>query len=250
MKGYYEYLSCLLELVTAVRDTQGPAIEEAADLIAEAIGKGHMVHFWGPGGHSSLFAEDVLYREGELALINPILDPDISLANGALKEINYYERIPEIGRAVMRSNDIKPGDIMVIGSAYGVNPVCIEGAMESKRMGATLVTITSPYFSDALDNDNTKHSNGKSLYELADININSQVPYDDLTLEMEGFPQKYGPVGTILQLLTLKALTTTVITKLIKAGGEVPVWRNALEQGGPEFNERYMNQIWPVAKAL
>jgi uncharacterized phosphosugar-binding protein len=214
------------------------------------MSNGQMVHFWGPGGHSSIFAEDVLYREGELALINPIIDPSISLGHGGLKEINYFERIPEIGTAIVKANGVKAGDIVVIGSAYGVNPVCIQGASECKRAGAVVIAITSPAFSDALDNDETKHKNGKLLYQIADVYINSFSPHDDLTLKAEGFSQKFGSVGTIMQLLTLKALTTTAIQKLIERGGEVPIWRNALEKGGREFNEKYMNEIWPIAKSM
>ncbi|MGI6326134.1 MAG: sugar isomerase domain-containing protein [Saccharofermentanales bacterium] len=197
-----------------------------------------------------MFAEDVLYREGELALINPIIDPSISLGHGGLKEINYFEKIADIGTAVVKSNNIKADDVVIIGSAYGVNAVCIQGAIDCKKVGASVIAITSPSFSDALDNDETKHESGKLLYQIADIYINSHSPEDDLLLQKEGFPQKFGPVGTIMQLLTLKALTSTVIVKLIDRGGEVPIWRNALEKGGAEFNEKYMNMIWPVAKSM
>lgn len=250
MKAYKEYLKCLIQLVEQVRDTQDDKFEAAAELIADVMLKGGMVHFWGPGGHSSIFSEDVLYREGELALINPIIDPSISLGHGALKEINYYERIADIGTAIVKSNNIKEGDIVIIGSAYGVNPVCIQGAEECKKVGAAVVAVTSPSFSDAHENDDTKHENGKLLYQIADIYINSFSPPDDLILKVDGFSQKFGSIGTIMQLLTLKALTTTVIEKLIARGGEVPVWRNALEKGGPEFNEKYMNTIWPIAKSM
>lgn len=250
MLGYKEYLQELISLIQKVSDSQDQAFEEAAQLIADALEQNHMVHFWGPGGHSSIFAEDVLYREGELALINPIIDPSISLGHGALKEINYFERIQEIGTAIVQSAGIKKDDVVVIGSAYGVNPVCIQGALECKKAGAKIVAISSPAFSDALDNDLTKHENGQSLYQLADYNLNSFSPQDDLLLEVEGFSQKFAPAGTIMQLITLKALTSTVIVKLISRGAEVPIWRNALVKGGPEFNETYMNTIWPIAKSM
>lgn len=250
MKAYKEYLNHLIHLVEQVRDTQDEKFEAAAELIADAMSKGRMIHLWGPGGHSSIFSEDALYREGELALVNPIIDPSISLGHGGLKEINYYERIADIGTAIIKANNIKEGDVVILGSAYGVNPVCIQGAIECKKAGATVIAITSPSFSDALNNDDTKHENGELLYKIADMYINSYSPEDDLVLKAEGFSQKFGPIGTIMQLLTLKALTTTVIVKLIEKGGEVPIWRNALEKGGPEFNEKYMNKIWPIAKSM
>lgn len=250
MKAHKEYLSKLISILESIRDTQDDRFEQAAVVIADALDAGRMVHFWGPGGHSSIFAEDVLYREGELALINPILDPSISLSGGAMKEIEYYERIAEIGAAIMRANNVKSGDVVVIGSAYGVNPVCIEGALAAKKLNATVIAVTSQLFSDALDNDETRHVDGTSLYSIADIYINSFSPSDDLLLEREGFQQKFGPVGTIVQLSALKALTTRVIEIMIERGAEVPIWRNALEKGGTTFNEAYMKKIWPVAKSI
>jgi len=250
MRAYVDYLNALIALIEKVRDTQDQAFEKASELMADAICNGHMVHFWGPGGHSSIFAEDVLYREGELACINPIIDPNISLSHGGLREVNYFERVKGMGKAIIKFNRIKKGDVVAIGSAYGVNPVCIEGAMECKKIGAAVIAVTSPAFSDALDNEETRHATGKGLNQIADILINSYSPSDDLTLKMDGFNQKFGPVGTIVQLLTLKALTTTVIQKLIERGVEVPIWRNALEKGGPEFNERYMNDLWCRVKSM
>mgnify|MGYP000944888420 CR=1 FL=1 len=226
MNAYINYLNILIGLIEKVRDTQDEKFDKAADFIVKAISEKRMVHFWGPGGHSSIFAEDVLYREGELACINPIIDPNISLSHGAMKEVNYFERIEGLGKAIIKYNRIKENDVVVIGSAYGVNPVCIQGAMECKRIGALVIAITSPAFSDALNNDETRHSNKKGLNEISDIYLNSYSPFDDLTLKIDCLDQKFGSVGTIMQLITLKALTTTVIKKLAEKGLEVPIWRN------------------------
>ena len=187
LKAYVEYLSMLISLSEKVRDSQAEKIEESADIIVDAIQNDKMVFFWGPGGHSSIFAEDVLYREGELACINPIIDTNISLSHGALKEINYFERIPEIAEAIIKTNRVSAGDVVVIGSAYGVNPVCIAGALLCKELGAKVIAVTSHAFSDALDNDDTRHEQKLGLYEIADVYINSFSPSDDLVLKREGF---------------------------------------------------------------
>ena len=250
MNAYVDYLNILINLIEKVRDTQDDKFDRASDIIVNAIMEGKMIHFWGPGGHSSIFAEDVMYREGELACINPIIDPNISLGHGALKEVNYFERVEKMGKVIVKYNRIKAGDVMVIGSAYGVNPVCIQGALESKRVGAEVIAVTSPAFSDALDNEETRHANGKGLNEIADVYINSYSPFDDLTMKIDEMEQKFGPVGTIMQLITLKALTTTVIKKLAQKGVEVPIWKNALEKGGPEFNDRYLDKLWCKVKSM
>lgn len=250
MNAYVEYLNVLIKLIEKVRDSQDEKFDQASDIIVKAILEEKMIHFWGPGGHSSIFAEDVMYREGELACINPIIDQNISLCHGALKEINYFERVEKLGKVIVKCNRIKAEDVVVIGSAYGVNPVCIEGALECKKVGAKVIAITSPAFSDSLDNEETRHATGKGLNEIADIYINSYSPFDDLTMKIDEMDQKFGPVGTIMQLITLKALTTTVIEKLARKGVEVPIWKNALEKGGVEFNDRYLNKLWGKVKSM
>jgi uncharacterized phosphosugar-binding protein len=246
MIEFLEKLHTYIEKISSEEER----IKKAAEIIITAMEKNHAVHFWGPGGHSSIFAEDVLYREGELANINPIIDPNISLSHGAMKEINYFERIEGIGKAIVRSNRIKKEDVIVIGSPYGVNPVCIEGALACKDLGAIVIAITSPAFSDYLQNDETRHKSRKSLFHIADYYIDSHTPEDDLTLYSKKLNRKYGPVGTILQLITLKALTTTVIKISADREIEIPLWMNALEKGGVDYNDQFMNKIWCKVKAL
>ena len=250
MKAYKAYIDVLIAQMTKIRDAQDDVIEMATDALADALEQGKLLYFWGPGGHSSIFSEDVLYREGELAYINPILDTNISLSHGALKEVNYFERIGGLGRAIIKYHRVSKGDVLVVGSPYGVNPVCIEGTLYAKQQGAVIIAVTSPQFSDNHDNANTMHPSGKTLSKIADICVNSFSLADDLALAIEGFDQKVGPVGTILQLTALKCLTTYTIEKLVQRGARVPVWRNALVKGGPEFNDSYINDLWCRVKSL
>ena len=236
--------------MTQIRDAQDEVFEKATDILADALEQEKLLYFWGPGGHSSIFAEDVLFREGELAYINPILDTNISLGHGALKEVNYFERIGGLGRAIIKYHRVGEGDVLVVGSPYGVNPVCIEGTLYAKERGATIIAVTSPKFADHHDNEATSHASGRTLNKIADIVVNSFSLIDDLALTIDGFEQKVGPVGTILQLTTLKCLTTYTIQKLVQRGAKVPVWRNSLVKGGAEFNDNYMNELWCRVKSL
>src|SRR3546814_2065860 len=56
-----------------------PAIEAAAQAVADAIRRDRLIHVIGPGGHSSMAAEEVLWRAGGLAPINAILDAGFNL---------------------------------------------------------------------------------------------------------------------------------------------------------------------------
>ncbi|MBA7582383.1 hypothetical protein ES708_24311 [subsurface metagenome] len=51
-------------------------IKKAAKVVAESIAREEPVHVIGPGGHSNMAAEEVLWRAGGLAPINAILDAE------------------------------------------------------------------------------------------------------------------------------------------------------------------------------
>ena len=50
------------------------AIDKAAQLVADAIKRDELVHVIGPGGHSNMAVEEVLWRAGGLAPVDAILD--------------------------------------------------------------------------------------------------------------------------------------------------------------------------------
>src|SRR5512139_3885012 len=68
-------------------------IQKASRVVAESIAKEEPIHVIGPGGHSNMAAEEVLWRAGGLAPINAILDPGTNLIHGA-KRSNFVERLP------------------------------------------------------------------------------------------------------------------------------------------------------------
>jgi uncharacterized phosphosugar-binding protein len=251
MKAYEKYYERLIDNISKIKNTEGDAIERASDKIISAMENEKDIYFFGPGGHSSIFAEDVMYREGELSNIIPIIDPNISLGHGAMKEINYFERVKGLGEAIIKYNRLKKGDVIVIGSPYGINQVCIDSAQYSKNIGVYVIAITSPEFANNENLENERrHSSERSLSDIADITINSFTPIDDLTIYDERTNQKYGPMGTILQLITLKFLTTRTIEKIIEKGNIPEIWKDALERGGTEHNEKNLNSMFGKIRAL
>jgi uncharacterized phosphosugar-binding protein len=245
-----DYLDSIKNLIESVKQTQGPAFEKCADILSDTIAGGHTVFLWGPGGHSSIFSEDALYRKGELANICPIYDPSISLSHGAAREINGMERVEGFGKVVVQYNGIGKGDAVVLGSAYGINPVAIQGAIECKKRGAYVISITSPGFSDASTYGGAKHKSGKSLYSVSDLYIDSFVPYGDAILEYDEFEHRISPVATIMQAILLKAVLAETMAKLQQKGVQPFTWTNSLQEGGIEANSAYMKKIWGRVKSM
>lgn len=245
------FFAKVIEILNRVSKTQQENIDKASELVANCIKDERTVHIWGPGGHSAIIAEEALYRKGGLACVNPIYDPCISLSHGALKEINGLERVPGLAKAILSYNRVKKGDVLILGSAYGVNMVVIEGALEAKRLGAQVIAITSSSFSKSVAKDHpVRHPSKKNLYEIAHIVIDSFVPPGDAVVEIEGVSQKVAPLGTIIQISIYQALVACVAKKLLQEGIQPPIWTNALKIGGLEANREYINKYYGKVKSL
>lgn len=250
MQASVDFIEAVQGLLDQVKTTQTQKFDQAAEILSEVVMDGRLIYLWGPGGHSSIFAEDALYRKGELAAVCPICDPSISLSHGGAREINGMERVTGYGKLIIEYHGIAKGDAVVLGSAYGINPVAIEGALECRRRGATVISITSPSFSDQSSFGGAKHGSGKSLYQVSDLYIDSFVPYGDAILEYEGMGKKISPVATIMQAILLKALMAQTMVRLHEKGATPFTWTNSLQEGGIEANRSYMNKIWGKVKSM
>jgi len=122
--------------------------------------------------------------------------------------------------------------------------------MECKERGANVLAVTSPSFSEGTTFGGAMHESRVSLYKLADIYIDSYVPYGDAVIEIEGMDEKISPVATIMQLIALKALMAETMQKLVNRGIRPPVWENSLKEGGVEANEAYIKKVWGKAKSM
>ena len=134
-----DYLGCLADLLGELIDTQEANISAAADLLAPAIEKGGLVHVFGPG-HSHIIAEEAFNRTGGLACINPIVD-----RTGGRSEL-----VEGYAAAILEGHDLRQGEVMVVSSNSGVNPLPVEMALLAQERGLGVVAITSLQFSQSL----------------------------------------------------------------------------------------------------
>ena len=139
---------------------------------------------------------------------------------------------------------------MLFGSAYGINPVAISAAMECRARGAYVIAVTSPSFSDQSSYAGARHSSGKNLYQVADLYLDSFVPYGDAVLEYDLLEHRISPVATIMQAIVLKALLAETIVTLKQRGVDPFTWTNSLQAGGIEANSGYMHRIWGRVKSM
>ena len=227
-------------------------IQKAAKVVAESIAREEPVHVIGPGGHSNMAAEEVLWRAGGLAPMNAILDAGTNLIHGA-KRSNIIERTPGYAIKVLDAYRVgkKPGEVIIIVNAYGINSMCIDTVLEAKRRKMITIGITSKSFADVVPKDHpSRHPTGKNLYQEVDYFLNCHLPYGVAVIEVEGCSQKIGPTSTFCNAFTINLLMAETVKKLVVIGIEPPVWMSANLPGGDEKNRKLEEKYIPIIKHL
>ncbi|MCL5046514.1 MAG: SIS domain-containing protein [Actinobacteria bacterium] len=236
------YLSEIQKILTRVSTTQSGAIESAADLIADSLSRGGVVHLFG-AGHSHMLCEEAFYRAGGLAAINPILDPGLMPHEGAVRS-SLLERLEGYGQILIAQQDLRPGEVIVVISTSGRNAVPVEVALEAKKRGLTVVAITSAEYSRFTT---SRHSSGKLLLDVADVVIDNCGVPGDAILEHPGVPVKFAPTSTAVGAAIINAIMAEAGEKLAVRGIEPPVFLSGNLDGADARNlelvGRYKNRV-------
>lgn len=237
------YFQTIVDYMDTIRTTEREHIETVASVIAEQIKKDKLVYIWGPGGHSNLAAMEVFFRAGGLMHFSAILDEGTLLSNGALRSMQI-ERLPGYGKIVIDTNGIGEGDLVIVVNAYGINSACIDAALESKRLGATVIGISSVRHAESTPLDHVaRHPSKKNLHEVVDYHIDTKVPVGDAVVEVPGITQKIGAVSTFCNAFTLQSVVLRAVELLAEAGIEPPIWKSGNAAGGDEWNNRFMKRF-------
>lgn len=237
-KGYEQYLDRLRELVDEI-EAQGPQIEAAAELMAHSIEAGGIVHVFG-SGHSHMMAEEVFYRAGGLWAFNAMLDINLT-SFGSLRP-GMVERTEGYARVVIDSFDVRAGEVVVIVSNSGINPVPIELAMEARERGAATIAVTS---AEHYGNAVSRHSSGKKLVDVVDLVIDSRVPVGDGILTLDGMDSAVGASSTVLGAALMNAIVAQVAETLLAHGTQPPVIVSMNVPGGDERNRELQAKYGP-----
>ncbi|MGI6326132.1 MAG: sugar isomerase domain-containing protein [Saccharofermentanales bacterium] len=228
------------------------SIKKAAETIAEAALQGRMVHVIGPGGHSNMGVEEILWRAGGLAFWNAILDPGTNLIHGA-KRSNIIERTPGYAIGVLDAYRVgrERGEVIVIINAYGINSMTIDTVIECKKRGVKTIAVTSDSFARIVPaGQKSRHPSNKNLYEEADIYINNHLPVGDAIISVEGFDNKIGSTSTFCNCFVMNCIVVETVKEFIKRGIVPPVFMSANMPGGDEHNKSLEAKYGPLIKHL
>jgi uncharacterized phosphosugar-binding protein len=233
-----KYLDKSLELLQRLQDTQLAHIESAAEMIAQAVANGHSLYAWG-GPHSSLPVQDIFWRAGGLALVNPIFTPGLSLEAGPIYLTSFLERVEGAGKEFFSQIGAEAGDVIILVSTSGRNAFPIEMAMSAKEAGLQVIGLTSLTYARAVT---SRHSSDKKMYEYCDVVLDNLTQPGDAVLEDERLPQKVGPTSGWVGCLILQALMAEVAERLAEAGIVPPIYF-ALNLDGQEEYVHYLDEL-------
>jgi len=239
-KAYERYFDGLATLLDGLR-AEGPNIEAAGALCATCIGDGGVVHVFG-SGHSHMMAEEVFHRAGGLFAFNAMLDVNLT-SFGTLKA-GMVERTEGYAPVILGSFDVRPGEVVIVVSNSGINPVPIELAIEARKMGAKTIGITSAAnYATAT----SRHSSGQKLTDVVDLVVDSMVPAGDAILAFPGLDAKVAASSTALGAALMNAIVAETVAALLAAGKPVPAIISMNLPGGDERNraltERYRGRL-------
>lgn len=238
----FDYFELVRELLDQVQRSEEGSMDRAAAMVADTIERGRVLHYFA-AGHSHMLGEEMFYRAGGLAPVNAIIEPSLMVSYGAAKS-SKLECLHGLAKVIFEESGIEPDDVLMIASTSGVNAVPVEMAAEAIGAGVRVIGITSIGASKATL---LRNGSGKRLFELADVVIDTHVPYGDAAMEVEGVAQRIAPVSTVIGAAIVNALVVRVVRLLVERGIEPPVFASANIPGGQEFNasllKRYSGQI-------
>ena len=213
---YYQQISGVL---ARIHSTQMEKFQEAAEAMATSIAAGKRVWLFG-SGHSVIPVQDIYPRYGAFLGFYPLYDPRLMWFNvvggGGARELLWLERREGYAEIFLQSYPLRAGDSMIVFSHGGLNAAGIEVAMESKKKGLTVISVSS--FENARVMQAT-HSSGKKLSDVADIAIDNCVSPEDAQVDI-GRPEKVAAGSTMAVIFISMSLVAETGARLVAKGVE------------------------------
>ena len=212
-----QWLAATRGVLADIESTQMPAIQKAASIMADSIGADRWVHTFGCG-HATIPVEEMYPRIGGFVGFHPIIELPLTFFTRITGEMGihqflFLERAQGYGDAIMKSYSFDSRDTMWIFSHTGINNVNIDVAMRAKEAGMKLVVTGS-----ASQAGTSRHPSGKTLFELADVTIDTRVPAGDSAVPLRNHVDNVGPVST-MAFVTVVWMTITTVAEILADRG-------------------------------
>jgi uncharacterized phosphosugar-binding protein len=246
-KALNDFHSRVKGLLDEIMEVNQESFKAASAAMIQRIVNDRLIYVYGTGGHSIIAAEESFYRAGGLVQISPVLDAGFSMLNGGLFTASMGRTVNH-AKMVLKRYNLGPEDVLILVNAYGVNCATIDAALTAKEKGTTVIGITSPAHALQLTADHpARHPSHKNLHEIADIVIDSRMPFGDAVLEIEGVPDKVSAVSTLCSVFIIEGLFAQVAEDMVAQGLKPEIWISGNVPNGDETNraniEKYRQRV-------
>ncbi|MGW8954161.1 SIS domain-containing protein [Streptomyces sp. NPDC055709] len=234
-----QFFDAAIGLLERVRDEEAANIAAAGAAIADTVAAGGRLFAFG-AGHSSLAAQDVVYRAGGLALMNLLAVPGVVGVDVMPATLgSALERVDGLASAVLDSSPARVGDVLIIISLSGRNALPVEMAMNARALGLKVIGVTSVAYATET---RSRHTSGTYLKDHCDIVLDSKIAIGDAELTAEGIEAPFAPASTVVTSALMQATVAAAAGDLAERGIEPPMLRSGNVDGGHEWNGRVMTE--------
>lgn len=221
------FIKAIETMLQSIKEHEVSAIREAANCLADTIARGGIVHVFG-SGHSSAIAREIVGRAGGLVPINDIIDPTA----GRAERVEGYAA--ELLAAYDLQYQLKQGEVLIVISNSGINPLPIEVALYGKNRGLHTIAITNLQQSQT---SISRHSSGHKLFEVVDIVIDNHGFPGDAIAPLPGGDARVAAGSTIAGAMIVNLLILVSAEALLEQGLYPPVLRSQNLPGSDHHNQ-------------
>jgi len=233
------FLDAAIDLLQRIRDEEAESVAAAGTLLADTVADGGRLFAFG-AGHSSLAAQDLVYRAGGLALMNLLAVPGVVGVDVMPATLgSALERVDGLAGVVLDSSPLRAGDALIVISLSGRNALPVEMAAKARERGVRVIGVTSVAYAAQTT---SRHSSGTFLKDHCDLVLDSRIAVGDAELTLDNVPAPFAPASTVVTTALLQAVMATTAAVLADRGIEPPLLRSGNVDGGHEWNARIMDE--------
>jgi uncharacterized phosphosugar-binding protein len=194
-------------------------IKQAAQLFAETILAGRMVHVFGTG-HSRIMVEEMWPRYGSFPGFNTIVELSLTYHNNVVgangqRQAMFLENVPGLADRILRNFGLDERDTALVISSSGTNRVPVEMAELFQKKKIQVVALVTKEHSEK---SSSKRADGKKLSDFADIVLDSGAPVGDAMVYLDGLDTPVSPGSTVGGAMVINSIKAELAGLLVAAG--------------------------------
>lgn len=233
----HRYFDAAVSALRRTADREAERVDRASALLADAVAGDGRVFVFG-AGHSSLPAQDVVYRAGGLVMMNLLAVPGVTGVDIVPAPLSSaLERVSGLATATLDAGPARAGDVLFVISLSGRNVMPVELAAHARERGLTVIGVTSLAYPGQVA---SRHPSGAYLKDHCDLVLDSGIGVGDGELTAPGAPTSFGPVSTIVVCALMQAVVAGAVGRLAERGITPPLFRSGNVDGGTDWNAKLM----------